>query len=324
RQVGATGEYDQPLGWTSDGREVVVKGEFDGFPAITAVPAGGGAKRLLYRLDAEKKPVYGPHVLDARYVLYGVAGESADIAVLRLLDLETGVEREITRTAWAGYTRYNPSRTSDRFLYAERQNGRFEFRAVDPKGESILLRAFPDSAFPPIIGVHGDRIAYWVASEEESTLFIAEAGEDAVREVMTFPGRVGQRGGTPPVWSPDGRLLASEYRRRGFPEQFAFVVEIDPYGSAVGEPRIMEDVSPSWWGLTWLPTSDAYLIVDGDVWLVPLDSSKSALKLTGEASGPTWWLELSPDGRQVAVAPEVHSGGSIWRLDLEAMLARVR
>ena len=86
-------------------------------------------------------------------------------ASLRLLDIQTGSEKEITRNPWTAYTRYNSSTEGGRFLFADQTDGRFEFRALLPTGESQFLRAFPDNTFPPILGLQGNRIAYWVKSE---------------------------------------------------------------------------------------------------------------------------------------------------------------
>lgn len=316
RQLTETRGYEWPMGWTPDGREIVFQSELDGTKIIMATPLDGGIARQLYRLPREEW-VYGPSLLGARYVLYGVEGGADSVVVLNLLDLETGGEREVTRTPWTSYTAYNESRSGDRFLYADRREGRFEFRSVAPDGESDLLRAFPDSVFPPIVGVRGERIAYWVASEGESTLYLANAGEEEeAKRVLTFPGIVGQRGSNPPTWSPDGRYLAVGYWRAETNTLDVLVVELDASGELVGNPRVLDDLPDSWWNLTWLPTSDAFLVVNGHVWLIPLDLEAASVKLTDEESWPTWTYALSPDGQYVAVAPEVRRGGSIWLLDL--------
>ena len=242
-------------------------------------------------------------------------GQDGEVA-LRLLDIQTGSEKEITRTPWTQYTLYNSSRDGERFLYADRLEGRFEFRALLPNGESQLLRAFPDSTFPPLLGVQGDRIAYWVKSGRQSTLHLARDGEGEAKPVLTFPGDIGSRGSNQPVWSPDGRYLATGFRRPETNQLDAMVVEVDSSDDVVGDPMVLEDLPESWWDLSWLPSSDAFLVVSGDVWLVSLDPSAPLVKLTDEQSWPTWTYALSPDGRYVAVAPEVRRGGSIWRLDL--------
>jgi Tol biopolymer transport system component len=184
----------------------------------------------------------------------------------------------------------------------------------------VLLRSFPDSVFPPIVGVLGDRVAYWVKSEGESTLYLARAGRDEAKPVLTFPGDVGQRGTNPPTWAPDGRRLAIGHWRPETNELDALIVEVDESDELVGEPRVIEDLPGSWWNLSWLPDGDAFLVVSGDVWLVSLEPGVPPVNLTADDPGPTWTYALSPDGRYVAVAPEVRRGGSIWKVDLSEVV----
>jgi len=319
RQLTETRAYDWPLGWTPDGRAVVFESQLDGRKVILTAPTEGGAMRQLPRPDEEW--VYGPVLSrDNRHILYGVREDEAKPPILKTLDLSTGDSRELTRTPWENYPLYNSSRRDERFLYAEQRDGRFEFRAVRPGEEPILLRSFPDSVFPPIIGVYGDRLAYWVTSGEQSTLYLAKPGQAEARQILTFPGHVGQRGRNEPVWSPDGRYLATGCRPLdGTSGQPAIVVEFNPTGEAVGQPRVVQDLPESWWNLAWLPNSESFLVVDGDVWLVSLDPEAPPVKLTDEEP-LTWSFSLSPDGRYIAVSPEVRRGGAFWRLDLSEAL----
>jgi dipeptidyl aminopeptidase/acylaminoacyl peptidase len=337
RQLTEAQGYSWPTGWTRDSREVLYEFEVDGTQALWAMPLTGGPTREVYRKPPEDW-IYGPSILDERYVLYGVETGRSDEVALRLLDIQTESVKEITRTPWTPYntlyyttlysntlhynTLHGSSREGGRFLYADHPEGSFEFRALLPSGESQLLRAFPDSTFPPIPGVQGERIAYWVNSNGESTLHLARAGREEAKPVLTLPGEIGgrRRG---PVWSPDGRYLAIGYWRPETNHLDALVVEIDPSDNVVGDPLVLEDLPEWWWGLSWLPSSDAFLVNDrGDVWLVSLDPEVPLVKLTEEQSWPTWTFALSPDGRYVAVAPEVRRGGAIWRLDLSGILGR--
>lgn len=323
RQLTETRAYEWPMGWTPDGNSVVFESQLDGRKVILVAPLDGSAMRQLARPDEDW--VYGPVLsLDHRYVLYGLTEDESGTTVLRVMNTESGRSRLLTRTPWTKFTYYHDSRVDDRFVYAERKEGRFDFRAVHPEGESVLLRSFPDSVFPPIVGVRGDRLAYWEASEGESTLYLATAGQDDAQRVVTFPGRVGQRGSNPPVWSPNGKYLAIGYWRSETNELDALLVELSPTGELVAEPRVIEDLPSSWWSLEWLPTSDGFLIVDGDVWLVPVDPDSPAVKLTDEESWPTWTYALSPDGRYIAISPEVRRGGAFWRLDFGAAIAEAK
>jgi Tol biopolymer transport system component len=169
--------------------------------------------------------------------------------------------------------------------------------------------------------VDGDRLAFWVASGGNSTLYLATAGQSEVREIVTFAGDVGQRGRNEPVWSPDGRYLVTGARplseNSGQP---AIVVEFTPEGDAIGEPRVVQGLPESWWDLEWLPDSESFLIVDGDVWLVSLDPEVAPANLT-EEEPLTWSYSLSPDGQFIAISPEVRRGGAFWQLDFSKALA---
>jgi Tol biopolymer transport system component len=322
RQVTEIRGYNWPAGWTADGREVLYQAELDGTKVLMAAPLAGGVAHQVYRLPPEEW-IYGPSLIADRHALYGKAIDADGGVVLNLLDLKTGSEREITRTPWTSYTLYHSSRDGARFLYADHRDGRFEYRSAAPGEEPVFLRSFPDSVFPPIVGVQGDRVAYWVKSNGESTLYLARAGESEAKAVLSYPGDVGQRGSNPPTWSPDGKRLAIGYWRPETNELDALVVEVDASDELVGEPWVIEDIPTSWWNLSWLPGGDAFLIVTGDVWLVPLDPEDPPVNLTPDDPGPTWTYALSPDGRYVAVAPEVRRGGSIWKLDLtEALESR--
>jgi len=257
---------------------------------------------------------------DNRHILYGVRQDQAERPTLNILNLSTGDSRELTRTPWENYTRYNSSRRDDRFLYAEQKEGRFDFRAVRADEEPVLLRSFPDSLFPPIIAVHGNRLAYWVASGGESSLYLATVGQSEALKILTFAGDVGQRGRNEPVWSPDGRYLATG--ARPLPEmtgQPAIVVEFTRTGDVIGQPLVVQGLPESWWNLAWLPDGESFLVVDGDVWLVSLEPGVAPLNLTDEEP-LTWSYSLSPDGRNIAVSPEVRRGGAFWRLDFSEAL----
>jgi Tol biopolymer transport system component len=316
----------RPLGWTADGSEVVFGTQLDGTLVVMSAPVTGGAMEELYR-GPVREIAKDPVVLGGRHMLFGRKDGPEGAVVLSLLDLQTGSEREVSRTLWSDYTFYNTSRTLDgRFLYAERKEGRFEFMALDPEGDPELLRAFPDTVFPPILGVHGDRIAYWAETGDSSRLYLARAGEEEARTVLTFPGRIGQRALNAPSWSPDGRFLVSGYDGPGTAWEDALVVEIDASGEVVGNPWVIEGLPSNWFRLRWMPDSQGFLILDNghDVWLTSIRGDEPPVNVTQEGVGEIWFYQLSPDGRYVAVSPEVTLGTSLWRVDLEGALAGYR
>lgn len=323
RQLTETRAYEWPMGWTPDSRAIVLASQLDGHNVLLVAPLDGSAMQQLATSDEED--VFGASLSrDNRHVFYGVGKGANRTPVLKILDLTSRSSRVISRSPWVEYNRYNSSRDGDHFLYADQKDGRFEFRSVHPEGDPVLLRSFPDSLFPPIIGVHGERVAYWVASGDESILHLATAGQPEAREIVRYPGRVGQRGSNPPVWSPDGRYLVTGYANPGAGGLDALLVELTDDGTLVGQPGIVTGLPETWWNLDWLPGGDGFLLVDGDVWLVSLEPGSQPVNLTDEGIGTTWSYSLSPDGRYIAVSPEVRRGGAFWRLDFSDALQATR
>jgi Tol biopolymer transport system component len=333
RQLTETRAYDVPWGWTSDGSGIFFETELNGSEVFMIAPRDGGAMRQV-RLPGPRYERYGPVLSgDGKHVLHAVVDESTGTPVLKIIDLSDGSEREISRTLWDRYRTFNPARAGDDFLYGERLEGRFEFRAVRPGGPSRLLRSFATDGFPPLIDVHDDRVAFteFVGDSTSMSLFIARAGKPDAKRVLTVEGLLGTRGSNGPVWSPDGRMLALAYGAPDADDRDVMVVEISEDGELVGEPRIV-DLEPGpnwWWGLTWLPDGSGFVLngYEADqgppgtnVWLVSLDPGTDAVALTADDPNDTWAFSLSPDGKYIAYSSDVHAGSSVWRVELGDVL----
>ena len=328
RQITESGGQTHPLGWTADGKQLVfLLSRLDHTQVLMSTSIDGGVMEELFRHPGEDW-AYGPSVLNGRFLFYGVDDSSQNTVVLSIRDLRTGSEREITRTAWIEFTRHLPSIADDRFVYAERDGRRFEYRAVDPEGEDVLLAVFSDMDSPPLLGLGHNRMAYWTHTGDRSTLHVADFGEVEADSVLTFPGLVGVRGSSGvPRWSPDGRYLATALARPETNTWDLLLVEFDGSGEVIGEPRVM-DLPGIWYDLRWMPDSQSFLVLGGEsgdqVWLVSLRPGQPPVNLTLEEPGSVWSYRVSPDGRYVAVSPEVGSGGSIWSVDLDEILKEYR
>ena len=259
-------------------------------------------------------------------MLHAAVDEEGGAPVLKIIDLTDGSEREISRSLWDRYPTFNPTRAGDSFLYGERLEGRFEFRAVRSDGPSRLLRSFTTDEFPPLIGVHGDRVAYtnYVGDSSSMALFIAQAGKQDAKQVLTIKDHISPRGSNGPVWSPDGHTIALSLVGD---DNDVMLVTVTEAGDIVGEPRIL-DLEPGpnwWWGLTWLPDGSGF-VINGfgadqgpsgtNVWLVSLDPGTDAVPLTADDPNDTWAFSLSPDGKYIAYSSDVYAGSSIWRVEL--------
>ncbi|MFC1639662.1 TolB family protein [Gemmatimonadota bacterium] len=335
RQLTESHAYDVTLGWTSDGEKIFFSTELNGSDVFMLAPRDGGAMQqvpLPGRMFGRHNPVLSS---DGAFVLHTAADEATGAAVLKIVDLSSGEAREISSSLWDRYPTFNPVRAGDNFLYGEQHADRFEFRSVRPDGRSVLLRSFPADEFPPLIGVHGERVAFTRESGDSTSLYIAMAGQVEARRVLTVEGMLSARGSAGPAWSPDGRQMALAYSRPTTRDNDIMLVEVTSSGEMVGAPRILNlEPGPAWWwDVEWLPDASAFVITGfgGDhsppgtnVWLVSLETGSKPVMLTGDDPGNIWSSSLSPDGRYLAYSGEELNGSSVWRVELGDVLEPAR
>lgn len=329
RQLTETRANDVALGWTPDGEQIFFATELNGEEVFMLAPRDGGPMRQV-RLPGRRFGKFMPVLsMDGRHVLHSTVVEGTDTPVLKIVDLESGSSREVTRSNWRRYRTFDVTDDGESFVYAEKLEDRFEFRTVRPDGPSVLLRTFPGEDFPPLVGVHGDRIAYTEEDGDSTSLFIARAGEEA-RRVLTVAGMLSARGSASPTWSPDGRRLALAYSAVGAEDNDVMLVEVTPADEVVGEPRILNlEPGPKWWGgVQWLPDGNGFVIVGmgaetlsgSRLWLVSLDAGARPIALTRDDPYDVWSFSLSPDGRYVAYSSDKLQGSSVWQVDLGDVL----
>jgi Tol biopolymer transport system component len=324
------------LGWTAGGSSVLFGTRLNGERILMLAPIDGGPMRQIpFALDSVTKSWSPVLSADGRHLFYANSVEGQANPVGKILDIETGAVREVSRTLWNGFVRYNLVDGGEQFLYAEDHGDRLELRAIRPTGPSRLLGSFAPDEFPDGFAAHGDRIAFTRRSGTETSLFVAVAGDGDVKRILTHPGQIADVGMWRPEWSPDGKMLALSYAESpADPGRHAegydvMLVEVTAAGELVGEPRVLTlDPGPKWWaGLQWLPDASGFLVIgmgaepsmiDTDIWLVSLDPNDAPVALTADDPGSVWWYELSPDGTQVAYSSEMPLGGSIWKVELQS------
>ncbi len=327
--------WDRPAGWTADGENVLFGTRLNGEHILMRAPLDGGPQRqLALPIDSAAAgwgPVLGP---DGRYAFYVTSEGEASTLVAKIRDLETGVTREVSRSLWADYVRFNLLEGDDQFLYAEDHGDRLDLRAVRPTEPSRLIGSFTPDEFPDGFALHGDRIVFARPHGNQTTLLTMVAGSDDIREVFTHPGQIVGVGMWRPEFSPDGSMLALSYaempsepglHREGYD---VMLVRLSANGELIGEPRIVTlEPGPKWWALLrWLPDASGFLVLgmgaepsmmDAEIWLVSLDPKVEPVALTADDPGSVWWYELSPDGKHVAYSSEIPIAGSIWKVELE-------
>jgi Tol biopolymer transport system component len=333
KQLDEARSYDWPLGFTANGTQVLFSTQLNGSDIILRAPMDGGPMHQVPLPAEQPAEGWGPVPSgDGRYLFYATAADGRAKPIAKILDIETGNVREITRALWDEYKRHNIVDGGDQFLYAEDHGDRLELRAIRPTGTSRLLRSFARNDFPNGFAVHGDRIAYTRRTGDETSLYLAVPGRDEVRSILTRTGQMAGDNMWRPEWSPDGSLLAVSYTESqpGLPlhiEGFdVMLIELTPAGDLIGEPRIFTlEPGPKWWyGLQWLPDASGFLVlglgaessgIDTEIWLVSLDPEVAPIALTADEPGSVWHFELSPDGQHVAYSAETPLGGSIWKVE---------
>jgi hypothetical protein len=248
------------------------------------------------------------------------------------MDIEDGGIREISRPSFPVVTESFElsgrgttwGRDDEDFLFVEQHGDDYELRASPPSGPSRLLRTFHEE-LPSSIAVNEDRIAYEWGPMDRRSVALARAGEPDVRMVFTFRGYLESI-----TWSRDGRRLAlTAYQipdgQEGVGSPELTVLDFDPAGNVIGEPRVLSTPDMGWWSPHWLPNGLGLLVVgnDGNIWRVSLDAGVRPIPVTGDLSDPVWWFQLSPDGRSIAYKRFTLQGSSIWRVELgDALVGR--
>jgi Tol biopolymer transport system component len=327
--------YDLPLGWSPDGTEVFFKTNLNGQPIYMLAPLDGSPMRQvpLPGSQLEGWPILSG---DGEHVLYFTAAQG-----------------ESERSAWIYSIRRNSARKLDEgpqppgysfigrwgirgaggtfmrdgadFLYGIIRNGRYELLAAAPEGTPRLLWSFPAGEDPPQVAVHGTRVAFCRNVGQEASLYLARAGEDRARLLLTRPGLLSAQGRGTPMWSPDGRRLAVPYTRPAPAKSGVLVVEVSEAGEVVGEPLMLEGGGIG----QWMPDSKHFL-GDGNwggedqwgagVWLISMEPDVPPVPVSADFHESIWYFILSPDGRYIAFESETPRGSSIWGVDIGNVL----
>lgn len=334
RRLSDTGNRDQVLGWSPRGNRVLFKTALDGRDRYFFAPIDGGPMEEV-RLPEDPLPGFPPVLsMDGRHLLFAAAGTDSHGTLLKIFDLEDGDVRTVSEDASLPGRELELTgrggvlwRDSGEFLFVEREDDRFEVRAVAPDGPSRLLRTF-DGNLRGSIAVRGDWIAYSHfdnpnTPEERASVMLARAGDGPARAILTF-----QQGLLESfAWSPDGNRLALdtwnvEPDRPPPPWGLQLLVlEIDSAGEVIGEPILLDGPEGFWsWSPRWLPDGQGLLVQgeDGNIWRISSQPGGRPVEVTEAlpSNNEVWDFRVSPDGRFIAYARGIFRGSSIWRVDL--------
>ncbi len=339
-RLNETSGQDQVLGWTPDGEEVFFRTTLDGGEAFFFASTSGGPMRQVV-FPEPSVDVLSPTLSDdGNRIFYKARNEESNVTSLKVLDLQHGESREISRNPLLSGSgeisgRGGTFRTNgDEYLYVDRQGDGFELRAARPDGSSRLLRRFPVE-IPDLLAVHGDRIAYTQRGSRKDpttgsearrveTIMLARVGEEEAHPLLTLPDRYVES----VTWSWEGTRLALSTERmdpasRSPQGMEMLLLDIGPAGEVLGEPTVLATPQRVFWSPRWMPDDRALLMpVDNSrVWRVSTDPGTNPVDVTSELHG-SWvagagaGFRISPDGRFIAYAAGEAHGSSIWRINL--------
>lgn len=321
--------YEEPLGWSADGKEVLFESTLDGENLLFFAPLDGGPMRQV-KLPETRRRDFSPVLsADGDHVLYARDEGEDGLSSLEVYSIEEDSSWELSRrhallqafVTGAGGSVY---RDGPDFIFLEKRDDRYELYRSSPRGPSRLLRSFAREE-PQSVAVHGNRIAYVVNSKTGGSLFLASAGDAPTRRLLTLNGELHQA-----TWSPSGTSIAAyhfdptaasgnDWRPEG---RDLITLKVSPSGERVGDLGRRSVPGGHWWSLQWLPDGRGILAVgmDANVWLVPLDAEGRPVNLTQDDSNSAYNYRLSPDGRWIAYASGRQTGSSVWLLKLKEPL----
>lgn len=235
---------------------------------------------------------------DGYYALYGVGASG-------------GHERRLTKgrgdpSSPAGlFFETEPAWSSDgRFIaFASRRDGRSHIYVMRADGSDVRrLTSGPADDESPTWSPSGGRIAFARAG----ALYVVS--EEGGRARRVSRGLGGNAAG--PAWSPNGRLIAYDYRRPGFSIQEIWIMRADG-----GDPRQLTHLQQVSGLPSWSPNGSRIAFqsnVHGghfEIYSIGLDGRRliRETRSSTDTIQPAW----SPSGKEIAFS----LGGAIWTVD---------
>jgi hypothetical protein len=235
---------------------------------------------------------------------------------LYIADARSGAIKELAANAINGPSSFGRGGfygDGGRFLATILNGQQLELRGITADGQSTLLRAFAKSDSVVTTAVHGDLVAWAIASRDSVTTFAARGptGRPHRLAAQRFkPGRFFEL-----AWSFDATMLAIVGETA---EPSLSVIHVDEAGAPRGAPVVLNPRATEPWTLRWTPDNRSLIVTaiptgarDELVMRVPVDP-KEAPMFYGRNDE---WLFVSPDGKHV-VYPAVRTlGTTIWQAD---------
>ena len=235
---------------------------------------------------------------------------------LYIADARSGAIRELAANALDG----PPSNgrggfygDGDRFLATILNGQQLELRGITTDGRSTLLRAFAKSDSLVTTAVHGDLVAWAIASRDSATVFSARGPTGRPHKLTTV--RFKHDRFFELAWSYDATMLAVTGQTA---EPSLSVIHVDEAGAPRGAPAVLNLRATQPWSLRWTPDNRSLVVTaipagarDEVLMRVPVDP-KEAPTFYGRNDE---WAFVSPDGKHVAYPASRTLGTTIWRVD---------
>jgi hypothetical protein len=246
----------------------------------------------------------------------GGPGTRFDPHPLYIADARSGAIRELAANAINGPDSFGGGGfygDGDRFLVYVLNGQQLELRGITADGRSTLLRAFAKSDSVVTTAVHGDLVAWAIASRDSVTILSARGPTGRPHKLTAQryrPGRFFEL-----AWSYDATMLAITGLNA---EPSLSVIHVDEAGASRGAPVVLNPRATQPWSLRWTPDNRSLVVTaipvgarDEVVIRVPVDP-KEAPTFYGRNDE---WLFVSPDGKHVAYPATRTLGTTIWWVD---------
>jgi len=257
------------------------------------------------------------------------AHRPGEVSSLYSFDLRNGASTLLSAASpgdvWIG-GRGGFENDGDRWVYAEREDGRLVIKSADPAtGQARTLRDYPTppaGVTRPNVQIHGNKVA-WLETKGDSVHLMYAEGRGTARLLASF--RLGRERSTPAMaWSWSGREIAVAPESHANPGAITILGVPDNEGRSARR-EVTVEVNYCCDYLQWLPDDSAILTLvsrvsgpNASLLLVPARGGGTPRVLADDVTD--WEFLMSPDGKHVAYTASRSGSTTIWVADFRSVI----